>query len=141
MIDERIENSLTELEQSLKNIETARQQVERIASSYDGLKGTIDEYVRSLNTVTTKIRELIDNVVNDYSNRVNICETDRTTIVNATDKAIKKLSDTTNDVNNNLSNVIDDFKKMLLKINRKENYILTFNAIIAILVIILHLLR
>lgn len=141
MIDERIENSLTELEQSLKSIETARQQVERIASSYDGLKGATDEYVRRLNTVTTKIRELIDSVGNDYSNRVNICETDRTTIVNATNEAIKKLSDTTDDVNNNLSNVIDDFKKMLLKINRKENYILTFNAIIAILVIILHLLR
>ena len=37
MIDQKINNSLRELEQSLKNIDSARKQVEKTISSYDGL--------------------------------------------------------------------------------------------------------
>ena len=37
MIDQRINDSLKELEQGLKNIDSARKQVERTINSYDGL--------------------------------------------------------------------------------------------------------
>ena len=40
MIDEKINNSLRELEQGLKNVESARKQVEKTVSSYDGLNKT-----------------------------------------------------------------------------------------------------
>ena len=37
MIEEKINNSLKELEEGLKDIESARKQVEKTVSSYDGL--------------------------------------------------------------------------------------------------------
>ena len=37
MIDQRINDSLKELEQSLKNLDSARKQVEKTIESYDGL--------------------------------------------------------------------------------------------------------
>ena len=56
MIDEKINNSLKELEQGLKDIESARKQVEKTVNSYDGLNKTTGEYVTKLGALTTKIQ-------------------------------------------------------------------------------------
>ena len=56
MIDQKINNSLKELEQSLKNIESARKQVEKTVNSYDGLNNTTSEYVTTLSTLTTNVK-------------------------------------------------------------------------------------
>ena len=56
MIDEKINNSLRELEQGLKNVESARKQVEKTVSSYDGLNKTTAEYVSQLGVITTKVK-------------------------------------------------------------------------------------
>ena len=48
MIEEKINNSLKELEEGLKDIESARKQVEKTVSSYDGLTKTTAEYVTKL---------------------------------------------------------------------------------------------
>ena len=45
MIDQRINDSLKELEQGLKNIDSARKQVERTINSYDGLHNSTSEYM------------------------------------------------------------------------------------------------
>ena len=67
MIDEKINNSLRELEQGLKSMESARKQVEKTVNSYDGLNSTTAEYVSKLGTITTKIQELVDTIGKDYS--------------------------------------------------------------------------
>ena len=54
MIDQRINDSLKELEQGLKNIDSARKQVERTINSYDGLHNSTSEYVTHKCKVTTK---------------------------------------------------------------------------------------
>ena len=56
MIDEKINNSLKELEQRLQNVESARKQVEKTVSSYDGLNKTTAEYVSSHRVYGYKIR-------------------------------------------------------------------------------------
>ena len=56
MIDEKINNSLRELEQGLKSMESARKQVEKTVNSYDGLNLATAEYVSKLGTITTKIQ-------------------------------------------------------------------------------------
>ena len=55
MIDERINNSLKELESQLRNIESARKQVEKTVGSFDGLNATTNNYVQSLNAIRGQI--------------------------------------------------------------------------------------
>ena len=60
MMDQRINDSLKELEQSLKNLDSARKQVEKTIESYDGLHDSVSEYVAQLEKITTKVEELIE---------------------------------------------------------------------------------
>lgn len=128
MIDEKINNSLRELEQNLKDIETARKQVERTVRSYNGLNDTTAEYVNRLGTITTKVQELITNIGRDYNQKVEEFEKDRDTIVKASNTATEKLS-----------NSSDEFASSLKTIEKKLKYSLIVNAIslIAIVTIIL----
>lgn len=118
MIDEKINNSLRELEQGLKNVESARKQVERTVNSYDGLNSTTADYVNKLGVVTTKIKELIDSIGNDYDQKVKTFEKDRETVIKASNAATEKLSSAT-----------DEFKESLSEIQIKLKYSLIVNAV------------
>ena len=132
MIDEKINNSLRELEQGLKSMESARKQVEKTVNSYDGLNSTTAEYVSKLGTITTKIQELVDSIGKDYSQKVKAFEKDRGTIINTSTDATKKLS-----------NATEEFKDSLVEIQTKLKYSLIVNAVslVAIAVIIFFLLK
>ena len=118
MIDEKINNSLRELEQGLKNVESARKQVEKTVSSYDGLNKTTAEYVSQLGVITTKVKELVDSIGKDYDQKVNA----------ATEK---------------LSNATEEFKESLFEIQTKLKYSLIVNAVslVAIAAIVFLLLK
>jgi chromosome segregation ATPase len=132
MIDEKINNSLRELEQGLKSIESARKQVEKTVNSYDGLNSTIADYVSKLGTITTKIQELVDTIGKDYSQKVKAFEKDRETVINASTAATKKLS-----------NATEEFKDSLVEIQTKLKYSLIVNAVslAAIAAILFYLLK
>lgn len=132
MIDEKINNSLKELEQGLKNVESARKQVEKTVNSYDGLNATTAEYVNKLGTVTNKIQEIVDSIGKDYAKQVTEFEKDRETVINASNAATEKLSNATDEFNNSLS-----------AIQTKLKYSLIVNAVslIAIIAIIIMLLK
>ena len=118
MIDEKINNSLRELEQGLKNMESARKQVEKTVNSYDGLNSTTAEYVSKLSTITIKIQELVDAIGKDYSQKVKAFEKDRETVINASTAATEKLSNTT-----------EEYKDSLVEIQTKLKYSLIVNAV------------
>lgn len=118
MIDAKINNSLRELEQGLQNIESARKQVEKTVNSYDGLNATTADYVNKLGVVTTKIKELIDSIGNDYDQKVKTFEKDRETVIKASNAATEKLSSAT-----------DEFKESLSEIQIKLKYSLIVNAV------------
>ena len=118
MIDEKINNSLRELEQGLKSMESARKQVEKTVNSYDGLNSTTAEYVSKLGTITTKILELVDTIGKDYSQKVKAFEKDRETVINASTAATEKLS-----------NATEEFKASLVEIRTKLKYSLIINAV------------
>ena len=132
MIDEKINNSLRELEQGLKNVESARKQVEKTVSSYDGLNKTTAEYVRQLGIITTKVKELVDSIGKDYDQKVKAFEKDRDTVIKASSEAADKLS-----------NATEEFKYSLLEIKTKLKYCLIVNAVslIAIAAIVFLLLK
>jgi len=132
MIDEKINNSLRVLEQELKNVDSARKQVEKTVSSYDGLNKTTAEYVSQLGVITTKIKELVDSISKDYDQKVKAFEKDRDTVIKASNAAIEKLS-----------NATEEFQKSLSEIQSKLKYSLMVNTVslVAIATILFLLLR
>ena len=132
MIDEKINNSLRELEQGLKNVESARKQVEKTVSSYDGLNKTTAEYVSQLGVITTKVKELVDSIGKDYDQKVKAFEKDRDTVIKASNDAIEELT-----------NAKDEFKDSLVGIQKNQKYNFMLNAVllIVLVVVLLVLLR
>lgn len=121
MIDEKINNSLRELEQGLKSMESARKQVEKTVNSYDGLNSTTAEYVSQLGTITTKIQDLVDTIGKDYYKKVSAFEKDRETVINASTTATEKLS-----------NATEEFKGSLFDIQTKLKYCLVVNVVLLV---------
>lgn len=121
MIDQKINNSLRELEQSLKNIDSARKQVEKTISSYDGLHNSTSEYVTQLRTLTTKVKELVTAIGVDYNQKVAAFDKDRKSVIESANSASQKFSEAT-----------DSFKNSLNMIETKLNYSLIINIILAV---------
>ena len=132
MIDEKINNSLRELEQGLKSMESARKQVEKTVNSYDSLSTTTAEYVSKLGTVTIMIQKLVDTIGKDYSLKVKAFEKDREAVINASTAATEKLPKAT-----------EEFKGSLVEIQTKLKYSLIVNAVslVAIASILFFLLK
>jgi len=118
MIDEKINKTLKELEQGLKDVESARKQVERTVSSFSNLNTTTLDYVSKLGTITTKVQELVDNVGKDYAQKVSNFERDRDKILKSTQAATEKLS-----------SAIDGFNDSLYGIENRLRYSIIINVL------------
>lgn len=118
MIDEKINNTLKELELGLKNIESARKQVEKTVTSYDDLSETTTEYVKSLGSLTTKVQELINLIGKDYTSRTNTFEQNCDKVIQTIDNASEKLSGAS-----------EGFKFSLMNVENKLKYSLIFNIV------------
>ena len=114
MIDQRINDSLKELEQGLKNIDSARKQVERTIISYDGLHNSTSEYVTQLGKLTTKVKELVTAIGTDYNQKATALDKDRKVIVDSANSAIHELSNSTEAFKNSLNNVENKLKYSLI---------------------------
>ena len=114
MIDQRINDSLKELEQGLKNIDSARKQVERTINSYDGLHNSTSEYVTQLGKLTTKVKELVTAIGTDYNQKTTAFDKDRKVIVDSANSAIHELSNSTEAFKNSLNNVENKLKYSLI---------------------------
>lgn len=119
MIDERINNTLKALEQSLKDINSAKQQVDDTVSSYKSLGSKTGEFVNATGTLSTNVTKLIKLVESDYNKRAESLEKDRKTIVESANSATQKLSD-----------AAQEYQDTLNQINAKGKYNLILNALI-----------
>ena len=122
MIDQRINDSLKELEQSLKNLDSARKQVEKTMESYDGLHDSVSEYVAQLEKITTKVEELIVVVGTDNKQKVEEFDKDCKSIIESANSASQKLSEATDSFNNSLNTI-----------EAKQNYSMMINIVLAII--------
>ena len=122
MIDQRINDSLKELEQSLKKIDSARKQVEKTIESYDGLHDSASEYVAQLKKITAKVEELIAAVGTDYKQKVEDFDKDCKSIIESANSASQKLSEATDSFNNSLNTI-----------EAKQNYSMMINIVLAII--------
>ena len=112
MIDQRINDSLKELEQGLKNIDSARKQVERTINSYDGLHNSTS--VAQLGNLTKKVKELVTAIGTDYNQKATAFDKDRKVIVDSANSAIHELSNSTETFKNSLNNVENKLKYSLI---------------------------
>ena len=122
MIDQRINDSLKELEQSLKDIDSARKQVENTIHSYDWLQNSTLEYVAQLENLTAKVKELVTVVGKDYKQKVADF-----------DKNCKSIIESANSASQNLSEATESFNNSLNKIDAKQNYCMIINVVLAII--------
>ncbi len=114
MIDEKINNTLKELELGLKNIESARKQVEKTVNSYDELNGSTKEYISMLGLLTTQIKELVNSIGNDYNQKIVELEKDRRSIIESVNNASNKLSESTVTIKESLNNVESKLKQCMI---------------------------
>lgn len=122
MIDQRINDSLKELEQGLKNIDSARKQVEKTVNSFDSLNGSTSEYVSQLGTLTSKVKGLIAAIETDYNQKTAAFEKDRRSIIESVNSASHELADATEAYANSLN-----------KIDAKLKYSMIINAILFVI--------
>ena len=122
MIDQRINDSLKELEQGLKNIDSARKQVEKTVNSFDGLNGSTSEYVSQIGALTSKVKGLIAVIETDYNQKTAAFEKDRKSIIASANSASQKLADAT-----------EAFANSLNKIDTKLKYSMILNAILCVI--------
>lgn len=132
MIDEKINNSLKELEQGLKNIESARKQVEKTVNSYEGLKASTNQYVNNLGIITQKINDLVETIGESYKQKSQTFDKDRQAVIDASRNATEKLSKATDEFNISLNKI----KKIL-----NTSLILNVITLVAIAVIIFTLMK
>jgi DNA repair exonuclease SbcCD ATPase subunit len=126
MIDKKINDTLIELEENLKSLDSARLQVTKIVESYDGLKTSTSKYVSELETITEKMKNLINSIEKDYSQKNEEFQKDRDVIYNTSSAAIKELSDATG-----------EFKSLLRGIQDKLKYNIIINVISLIVIILI----
>lgn len=58
MIDEKINKTLSELEANLRNVESARKQVESTVNAYDGFKTVTENCVKSLSSISDNLNAI-----------------------------------------------------------------------------------
>lgn len=114
MIDQKINDSLKSLEQELRNIESARKQVEKTVDAYNGLNSSTSQYVQNLSSLTTKVKDLVAAVENDYSSKMSSFEKERKSIIDSANAASNKLAEATDSFRESLGNVENKLKYSLI---------------------------
>jgi|GEM_PF-479178 len=130
MIDNKINKTLSELEDGLRNIESARRQVEKTVNSYRELKEVTIEYVNSLSSIDKNLKELVHVIGEDYKDKSEAFEKDCENISESCHSLISAINNSVEDIKNDISSHID-------KIHRKFTYVLICNAIIFLTMIVL----
>ncbi len=130
MIDEKINKTLSELETNLRNIESARKQVENTVNSYEGLAAETANYVKSLSDIRDSVNALIIAIGKDYENNTESFRRDCKAITDSCDVLISKIDSAVEDTTSKISFQIESFHKKFL-------YVIICNVVIWITLLVL----
>lgn len=129
MIDERINKTLIELERGLKNIESAREQVDRTISSYNGLSSNTKDYVASIADVSEKIKELKESIETDYYKKTDTFEKQCEKVTSSATTAIRNMETATEKIKSDFSAKIVEYDSFLSSIKRRLVISILLNVI------------
>ena len=130
MIDEKINKTLSELEANLRNVESARKQVESTVNAYDGFKTVTENYVKSLSSISDNLNAIINAIGEDYNNNVESFRKDSKTIVNSCNTLISKIDNVVEEIKSDVSLQIKRFHK-------KFTYVIICNVIVWITILVI----
>lgn len=130
MIDEKINKTLSELEANLRNVESARKQVESTVNAYDGLKTVTENYVKSLSSISDNLNAIINTIGKDYNNNVESFRKDSKTIADSCNTLISKIDNVVEETKSNVS-------LQMKRFHRKFTYVIICNVIVWITILMI----
>ena len=130
MIDEKINKTLSELEANLRNVESARKQVESTVNSYEGIKAATANYVKNLSSIENNLHALITSIGTDYEKNTDSFRRDCKEITTSCNSLISKINDAVEDINGKVCSQIE-------KIHKKFIYVIMCNVIVWVTMLIL----
>lgn len=130
MIDEKINKTLSELEANLRNVESARKQVESTVNAYDGLKTVTENYVKSLSSISDNLNAIINAIGKDYNNNVESFRKDSKTIADSCNTLISKIDNMVEETKSNVS-------LQMKRFHRKFTYVIICNVIVWITILMI----
>lgn len=130
MIDEKINKTLSELEANLRNVESARKQVESTVNSYEGIKAVTANYVKNLSSIENNLHALITAIGADYEKNTDSFQRDYKEITTSCNSLISKINDAVENINGKVSSQID-------KIHKKFMYVIICSVIVWVTMLML----
>ena len=134
MIDEKINKALKELEDNLRNVRSANDQVNNTVNAYKALTASTTAYAESLSAVKDSVEKLVKAIGNDYGKKVSEFDKDRNQIVASCNQVIT-------DVNQTIQDAKQTFDDNIKQIRNKFAYVIALNGIILLTLVLLHFLR
>lgn len=134
MIDDKINNSLKEIERELQNISSARNQVDKTVASYEELKIATASYTKSLNNVKEELTNLVNTLRIDYKEIISDFKKQQKDIATASQATLDTLSEASENVMKNVSDNINSIQKKLI-------CSIVLNVVIIAIVIALHFIK
>ena len=134
MIDDKINNSLKEIERELQNISSARTQVDKTVASYEELKIATASYTKSLNNVKEELTSLVNTIRIDYTEIISDFKKQQKDITTVSQSTIDSLSEASEHVKKSVSASINSIQKKLI-------VSIILNVVIIGIVIALHFIK
>ncbi len=134
MIDDKINNSLKEIERELQNISSARTQVDKTVASYEELKIATASYTKSLNNVKEELTNLVNTIRIDYKEIISDFKKQQKNIATVSQSTLDSLSEASEHVKKSVSASINAIQKKLI-------VSIILNVVIIGIVIALHFIK
>lgn len=134
MIDDKINNSLKEIERELQNISSARTQVDKTVASYEELKIATASYTKSLNNVKQELTSLVNTIRIDYTEIISDFKKQQKDIATVSQSTLDSLSEASEHVKKSVSASINSIQKKLI-------VSIILNVVIIGIVIALHFIK
>lgn len=134
MIDDKINESLKEIERELQNVKSARNQVDSTVASYEALRIATSSYVTSMNNIKEEVTKLVKVVGDDYKGITTDFKKQQGEIQAMAKSALESISEAATQVETSVANSIKS-------IQTKLTIALVINTITIIAIVALHFIK
>lgn len=134
MIDDKINESLKEIERELQSISSARNQVDKTVASYEELKIATEAYAKSLSNVKEDLTKIVKLLQEDYSKIISAFKRQQKDIETASKACLDSLHEASENVEQRVDGWVSSIQKKLL-------WSLILNGVTIAIIIILNFIK
>ncbi len=99
---ERIEQALTEMQKTLSEVNSAKNQVNEVLSSNQRMSASWDKYLKTINGISENLSDIINTINEDYLAKQEQFKQDNNAIIMKSNVVMKELQDTSADFHNSI---------------------------------------